>query len=256
MMLQMPHISDVDFGSLSIIQYGASPIPADLLRDCLRLFGCGFVQVYGMTEVGGTIISLGPDDHDPKGNKRMQSVGRPLPGVEVRIGPAPGLPIGAIGEIFVRADTFMTRYWKMPNETRATVDSDGWLATGDAGHLDSDGYLYLSDRIKDMVVTGGENVYPAEVEAAIYTHPAVLDVTVIGVPDKKWGEAVKALVVRRPGESVEEAELIEHTKGKIARYKVPKSVEFRDALPRNASGKVERRKLREPYWEGYERLIN
>jgi acyl-CoA synthetase (AMP-forming)/AMP-acid ligase II len=258
MLLRHPRSRSVDYSSLKIIQYGASPIPLDLLREGIAMFACGFVQVYGMTETGGSVTALGPADHDPAGNTRMRSVGVPLPGVQIQVfspdeTPAPP---GTIGEILVRSRAIMSGYWNLPEETVAALTPSGWLRTGDAGYLDADGYLYLCDRIKDMICSGAENIYPTEVENAIYDHPAVADVTVIGVPDPTWGEAVKALVVLRAGESADPETIIAHARERIARYKVPKTVDFVPALPRNAAGKIQRRALREPYWEGFERRVN
>jgi fatty-acyl-CoA synthase len=150
----------------------------------------------------------------------------------------------------------MLGYWKLPEATASTMDADGWIATGDVGYLDEDGYVYMYDRAKDMIITGGENVYPAEVESAIYGHPAILEVAVIGVPDEKWGEAVKAVCVPKPGETVDPDSVITWARERIAGFKVPKSVDVIDMLPRNPSGKILRRQLREPYWEGRERQIN
>lgn len=244
-----PAAQGADFSFLKTICYGGSAIPLDLLRQAIGVFGCGFAQMYGMTETAGTIIGLPPEDHDVAGNARMRGVGRPLPGVEVRIIDADGaeLPRGEVGEIAVRSDANMAGYFNRPDATAETIDAQGWLRTGDAGAMDEDGYLYLSDRIKDMIITGGENVYPAEVENALYSHPDVCDVAVIGVPDAKWGEAVKAIVVPQPGTSPDPAALIGWARERIAAYKAPKSVEFRADLPRNPSGKVLRRVLRDEY---------
>jgi long-chain acyl-CoA synthetase len=150
----------------------------------------------------------------------------------------------------------MAGYWKQPEETARTIDAEGWLRTGDAGYMDADGYLYIHDRVKDMIISGGENVYPAEVESAIYGHPQVADVAVIGVPDEKWGEAVKAIVVLKPGQQPDRDSIIAWTRQRLAGFKVPKSIEFVEALPRNPSGKLLRRKLREPFWEGMNRRVN
>ena len=257
-MLDHPRVGEVDFSGLKFITYGASPIPLELMKAAIKRFGCGFVQMYGMTETSGTIVTLDPEDHVPEGSPRMGSVGKPLPGVELRIVDAEGaeLPIGTVGEIATRSPKNMRAYWNLPEATAATIDADGWLRTGDAGYLDEDGYLFLRDRVKDMIISGGENVYPAEVENAIHSHPKVADVAVIGVPDAKWGEAVKACVVLKPGEELGEAEIIAHARAHIAGYKCPKSVDFLEDLPRNASGKVLRRELRTPYWQGRERAIN
>jgi acyl-CoA synthetase (AMP-forming)/AMP-acid ligase II len=257
-MLNHPRVSEVDFSRLKFITYGASPIPLDLMRAAMDRFGCGFVQMYGMTETSGTIVTLDPEDHVPEGSPRMRSVGTPLPGVEIRIIDADGatVPPRVVGEIATRSLKNMKGYWNKPDATTATIDAEGWLRTGDAGYLDEDGYLYIHDRVKDMIISGGENVYPAEVENAVYSHPKVADVAVIGVPDPKWGEAVKACVVVKPGETLTEAEVIAHARERVAGYKCPKSVDFIPALPRNASGKVLRRELRAPYWEGMDRAVN
>ncbi|HEY7977660.1 MAG TPA: fatty acid--CoA ligase [Rhizomicrobium sp.] len=253
-----PRARDVDYSRMKYILYGASPIPLDLLRECIEVFGCGFVQMYGMTETTGTIVALPPEDHDPKGNARMRSAGKPLPGVEIAILDDAGnpLPPRAVGEIATRSIANMAGYWNMADATAKTIDKDGWLRTGDAGYVDEDGYVYIHDRVKDMIISGGENVYPAEVESAIYGHPDVADVAVIGVPDEKWGEAVKAVVVKKPGREPKPDDIIAYARERIAGFKTPKSVDFVEALPRNPSGKILRRELREPYWAGKERRVN
>ncbi|HSM96729.1 MAG TPA: fatty acid--CoA ligase [Rhizomicrobium sp.] len=253
-----PRAREVDYSRMKYILYGASPIPLDLLRECMEVFGCGFVQMYGMTETTGTIVALPPEDHDPKGNPRMRSAGKPLPGVEVVILDENGnrLPPRQVGEIATRSIANMAGYWNLDEATARTIDQEGWLRTGDAGYMDEDGYVYIHDRVKDMIITGGENVYPAEVENAIFGHPDVADVAVIGVPDEKWGEAVKAVVVPKPGRNPGAEEIITWARERIAGYKTPKSVDFIEALPRNPSGKILRRELREPYWAGNERRVN
>lgn len=257
-MLNHPRVGEVDFSRLKYITYGASPIPLDLMRAAMDRFGCGFVQMYGMTETSGTIVALNPEDHDPAGSPKMRSVGVPLPGVEIKIIDDHGnrLEPRQVGEIATRSTKSMKGYWNNPDASASAIDGDGWLRTGDAGYLDEDGYLYIHDRVKDMIISGGENIYPAEVENAIYSHPDIADVGVIGVPDEKWGEAVKACVVVKPGKELTEAEVIAHARNHIAGYKCPKSVDFIDVLPRNPSGKVLRRELRAPYWEGRERAVN
>ena len=254
--LQQPNVNEVDFSSLKNISYGASPISDSVLRRAQEVFGCTFLQLYGMTETTGGGTYLPPEDHDPARGK-LRSCGKPAPGHEVRVFDSEGRPVapGEVGEIAIRAPNVMKGYWNRQEATRSTV-IDGWLRTGDAGYFDEDGYLYIHDRVKDMIVSGGENIYPAEVENALFGHPAVADVAVIGVPDEKWGEAVKAIVVKKPGASAEPAELIAYARGRIAGYKLPKSVDFADALPRNPSGKILRRELRKPYWEGRERQVN
>jgi long-chain acyl-CoA synthetase len=253
-----PKARQVDYSGIKYILYGASPIPLDLLRECMEVFGCGFVQMYGMTETTGTIVALPPEDHDPKGNARMRSAGKPLPGVEIAILDENGNALGprAVGEIATRSIANMAGYWNLDEATAKTIDKDGWLRTGDAGYLDEDGYVYIHDRVKDMIISGGENIYPAEVENAIFGHADVADVAVIGVPDRKWGEAVKAVVVKKPGRDPKPDEIIAYARERIAGFKAPKSVDFIDALPRNPSGKILRRELREKYWAGKERRVN
>jgi len=258
-LLNHPRARDVDFSNLKYITYGASPIPLELMKQAMDVLGCGFVQMYGMTETSGTITTLNPEDHDVNGNDKMRSVGTPLPGVEIKIiDPDTGetLPPYTIGEIKTRSAKNMKGYWNRPEATAETIDADGWLRTGDAGSLDEDGYLYIQDRLKDMIISGGENVYPAEVENALYANPKVADVAVIGVPDEKWGEAVKACVVVKAGQELSEAELLADARTRIAGYKCPKSIDFIEALPRNPSGKILRKDLRAPYWEGRDRAVN
>ncbi|MFM5885204.1 MAG: fatty acid--CoA ligase [Novosphingobium sp.] len=258
MLLNHPDCAKTDFSRIKYIMYGASPIPLELLRQCIAMFGAEFVQNYGMTETTGTICVLPPEDHTAEGNPRMRSAGKPLPGVELIIRGPDGkeVPTGEIGEIVTRSSSNMLGYWKLPEATASTMDAGGWVATGDVGYKDADGYVYMYDRAKDMIITGGENVYPAEVESGIYGHPDVLEVAVIGVPDAKWGEAVKAVCVAKPGCSIDADSIIAWARERLAGFKVPKSVDVIDALPRNPSGKILRRALREPYWEGRERNIN
>jgi long-chain acyl-CoA synthetase len=255
-LLQTPGCRDTDFSSLGYIVYGGSPIPLDLLREAVDTFQCGFGQVYGMTEVG-IVTTLLPRDHDPAGSRRMCSVGKPLGNAEIKVIGEDGavLPPHQVGEIVARTPQVMKGYWRLPEATARTV-RDGWIYTGDAGYFDEDGYLYVHDRVKDMIISGGENIYPAEVESALYGHPAVADVAVIGVPDEHWGESVKAVVVRAPGTEATEAELIAYARKGIAHYKAPRSVDFVDELPRNPSGKVLKRVLRAPHWGGRERQVN
>jgi acyl-CoA synthetase (AMP-forming)/AMP-acid ligase II len=256
--VRQPRAREIDYSRLTHILYGASPIPLDLLRECIAVFGCGFCQQYGMTETTGTVAYLPPEDHDPKGTPRMRGAGRPMPGVELKVMDEAGasLPPNTVGEVAVRSKMNMKGYWRLDEATRNTVDDEGWLRTGDAGYLDEDGYLYIHDRVKDMIITGAENVYPAEVESAIYGHPDVAEVAVIGVPDDTWGEAVKAMVVLNPGAKADPGGIIAFARSRIAAYKAPKSVDFIPALPRNASGKILRRELREPYWANRERRVN
>jgi acyl-CoA synthetase (AMP-forming)/AMP-acid ligase II len=257
-MLQQPRCAMVDYSRLKYILYGAAPMPLELLRQCIKVFNAEFIQVYGMTETTGTIVMLPPEDHDPNGNERMRSAGKPLPGVEIRIvdGAGGDVATGEVGEIWTRSSNNMVGYWNLPDATKGTMASGGWIKTGDAGYLDADGYLYIHDRVKDMIISGGENVYPAEVESAIFGHPDVLEVAVIGVPDDKWGESVKAMCVAKPGASLDPDSVIQWARERIAAFKVPKSVDIIEALPRNASGKILRKDLRAAYWQGRERQVN
>lgn len=258
MLLNHPRCAQVDFSRLKYIIYGAAPIPLELLRQSITMFGAQFLQAYGMTETTGTIVMLPPEDHDPAGNVRMRAAGKALPGVELRIVGEAGedLPVGEVGELLTRSSNNMLGYWNLPEATAKTMTADGWVATGDAGYLDADGYLFIHDRVKDMIISGGENIYPAEVESAIYGHPQLLEVAVIGVPDATWGEAVKAVCVPRPGMTIDPESVILWARERIAAFKVPKSIDVIDALPRNASGKILSRALRAPYWEGRERMVN
>lgn len=257
-LLSHPSAATTDFSSLKYFCYGASPIPLDLLKEGMKVLECEMVQVYGMTETWGGVVALAPEDHDPKGNRLMTSAGRALPGVELRIVDNEGneLPRGTIGEISIRSQSNMLGYWNLPEETKRTIDDNGWLNSGDAGILDKNGYLFIQDRIKDMIISGGENIYPAEVENALYSHPDVADVAIIGVPDEKWGEAVKAIVVLRTGSSPDISGILKHAEISIARFKLPKTVDFIDVLPRNPSGKILRRQLRKPYWNKRSRQVN
>nr|WP_198148497.1 long-chain-fatty-acid--CoA ligase [Sphingomonas sp. Y57] len=257
MIIEHPAARDADFSSIDYIFYGASPMPLALLRRSMEAIGSAFVQIYGMTETCGSLVALPPEDHGLEENRRMLSAGKPFPGVEVAVKDADArfLPDGQIGEIVIRSPSNMVGYYQQPEETARIIDPDGWLHTGDAGFVE-DGYVYVQDRIKEMIITGGENVYPAEVEAAIVAHGAVADVAVIGVPDDRWGEAVKAVVVLAAGRQADEAEIIGWVRSRIAAFKAPKSVDFATSLPRSASGKLLRKDVREPYWAGRERRVN
>ncbi len=253
-LLQAPEVADADFSTLRTVSYGASPISEAVLEKATRTFGCGFIQFYGMTETTGAGTTLAPADHR---GQLMRSCGKPWETLETRIADEAGntLGPGEIGEIEIRGPIVMAGYWNRSEATAETIRPDGWLRTGDAGFMDEDGFFFVHDRVKDMIVSGGENVYPAEVENAILGCPGVADAAVIGVPDDKWGEAVKAIVVPKPGERPDPADIIAWARQRIAGYKAPKTVDFVDALPRNPSGKVLRRELRKPYWEGRERKV-
>jgi long-chain acyl-CoA synthetase len=258
MTMAHPSFTPETFGSLRRLTYGASPMPAALLDRLLADYPkLEISQGYGMTESAALLTVLGPEDHVP-GSHRLHSTGQPLPGVALTIQDEQGTILGPhqTGEVCARSGNIMREYWNRPEET-ATAFRGGWYHTGDAGYLDEDGYLFLVDRLKDMIVTGGENVYSTEVENAITDHPAVAQAAVIGIPDEQWGEAVHAVVVLHLGQEVSEQDLRQHVRHQIAGYKVPKSIEFRtDALPLSGALKVLKRELRAPYWQGHERGIH
>ncbi|HEY1709519.1 MAG TPA: fatty acid--CoA ligase [Rhizomicrobium sp.] len=258
MLLRHPDCAKTDFSAIKYLLYGASPIPLDLLREAVDMFKCGFIQLYGMTETAGAVTYLPAEDHDPSGTTRMRSAGRAITGSKIEIRDAEGhtLATGKEGEIWIQADSCMNGYWNMPDATASTMPGDNWVRTGDAGYMDEDGYVYIQDRVKDMIVSGGENIYPAEVESAMYGHPAIAEVAVIAVPDAKWGEAVKAIVVLKPDAEPDAASILDFTRTRIAGFKMPKSIDFVDTLPRNATGKVLKRELRKPFWAGQERQVN
>ena len=254
--MQQPAIKTTDVSSVRQILYGASPIAEDVLRQAQDTFGCDFVQLYGLTETTGSATHLPPHAHDPaKGKLRSCGIANPDTGIRIVDENGHDVPQGGVGEILIKSATLMKGYWNKPTATAESIN-DGWFASGDAGYLDAEGYLYIHDRVKDMIVSGGENVYPAEVENALFSHPDIADVAVIGIPDERWGEAVKACVVLKPGVKAEAADIIAFAKTRIAGFKVPKSIDFVTELPRNPSGKILRRELRAPYWEGRTRMIN
>jgi acyl-CoA synthetase (AMP-forming)/AMP-acid ligase II len=235
-------------------------MPLPVMRAALKLFPGVMHQVYGMTEACGAVSSLGPADHDdPAVAHRLTSAGTPIHGVDIEVrDPATGdpVPTGEPGEIWVRTGQLMGGYWGKPDATAAAITPDGWLRSGDGGHMDADGYVYVTDRIKDMIISGGENIYPAEIERVLAEHPSVADVAVIGVPDDRWGEVPKAVVVAREGETIDADALIVFCREHLAAFKCPKSVDVLDGeLPRNPTGKVLKKDLRAPYWEGKERRI-
>jgi long-chain acyl-CoA synthetase len=253
----VPGADERDYSALHSLVYGASPITTPVLRRALECFGVPLFQVYGLTETTGAITQLDPDDHDPGGPREylMRSGGKPYPWVEIITVDPDGetrLGAGEVGEVWIRSSQVTPGYWNRPGETDATITPEGWLRTGDAGYLDEQGYLFLTDRIKDMIVTGAENVYPIEIEEALAGHPGVADVAVIGVPSTRWGETIKAVVVHAPGSEVTEAELLDYARERLAGFKRPRSVDFVDALPRNPTGKILKREIRAPYWAGAE----
>jgi len=256
MLVDAPGIKEVDTSSLQKVLYGASPISEALLERVGRVLpDVSLTQAYGMTELAPVATMLPPAAHQDPVLRR--SAGRAAPHAEVRIVDADGneVPRGTVGEIVVRGGHVMLGYWNKPEETAAAL-IDGWMHTGDGGRMDEQGYVFVVDRIKDMIVSGGENVYSAEVENAVAQHPAVAACAVIGVPDDEWGERVHAVVVLKPGAALEAEELREHTKALIAGYKAPRSMEVVDALPLSGAGKVLKRELRAKHWDSAERAVN
>ncbi|NBT53520.1 MAG: long-chain-fatty-acid--CoA ligase [Betaproteobacteria bacterium] len=248
-LLETPGVEQADLSSMQLLMYGASPIGDVLLNRALKVLRCRFMQAYGMTETSGTIVVLVPEDHDPGGERAglLRSCGRAMPWVELRIIDPTTLgdaPTGSVGEIWVRSGMVMRGYWNKPDATAQTILPGGWLRTGDAAYQDAEGYVYLFDRFKDMIISGGENIYPAEVENALSGHPAIQEVAVIGVPHARWGETPKAVVVLRPGHEVQAQALIDYVRERLAHYKCPTVLVFADSLPRNASGKLLKRELR------------
>ena len=252
------------FGALKTYTYGAAPMPPPLLRAAMEAWpDTDFIQVYGLTEVAGVVTHLMPDEHRsaiPDGHpERLVSAGRAIPGVEVRI-VAPGtledVATGEPGEIWLRTPQRFQGYLNKPEATAEVVTEDGWFRSGDLGRLDAEGYLFVEDRLKDMIISGGENIYSPEVERVLAEHPAVMEVAIIGVPDERWGESVKAVVSFHEGASATEEELIAFCREHLAHYKCPRSIDVLDLLPRNPTGKILKRDLRQPYWDGRSRQVN
>jgi acyl-CoA synthetase (AMP-forming)/AMP-acid ligase II len=259
-LLSYPELEKYDLSSLESIGYAAAPMPLPLLKKAIETFGCRFSQAFGMTEMSPVMTILTPDQHVTEGPdyklKRLESVGRPIVNVEVKVVDEAGkeCPVGTTGEIIGRGDTMMKGYYKMPEATAEAI-RDGWYHTGDMGYFDEYGYLYIVDRKKDMIISGGENIYPKEVEDCIQQMPGIADVAVIGVPDEKWIETVKALIILEPGVELTEEAVIRHCRANLASYKKPTSVEFMAGFPRNSMGKVQKHRLREPFWKGHERKL-
>ena len=257
-LIEHPRFGEFDTSSLRTVLYGAAPIDDALLLQALdKLPGASFCQLYGMTELSPVITALPPWCHAPdQPAGRRRSAGRPVPIAEVRIVDSEGRPVaaGTVGEIAARGPMVMAGYWNKPEQT-AEVLRDGWMHTGDGGYMDADGFVYVVDRLKDMIVTGGENVYSAEVENAITQLPQVSMCAVVGVPDERWGERVHAVVVLRPGEALDADALVAHCRTLIASYKCPRSVAFVAEIPLSPAGKMLKYKLREPHWAGRERRV-
>ena len=248
-LLNHPDAKTTDFSSLRQIVYGASPISEDTLLKAIEVMGCEFWQVYGLTETSGIGTTLSPDHHEPSLGK-LRSCGKKYTGVDIRIvdDDKNEVALGEVGEIVIKSSVIMKGYWNRDEANKESI-VDGWFYTGDAGYFDDDDFLYIYDRVKDMIISGGENIYPAEVENALMSHPDIMDAGVVGVPDDKWGETVKGFVILKEGSNITEAEIIASTKQKIASYKCPTSINFITEMPRNPSGKILRRELRAPYWD-------
>ena len=265
MVVNHPAVGEHDLSSLQLLAYGGSPMPVELLRRAIELLPCEFLQLYGMTEAAPLVTGLPAEDHrrgaageEPHAT-RLRSAGVPIVGVDAEVRAPDGTlaAVGEPGEIWVRGPNIMKGYWNRPEETAAALDDDGWYHSGDAAYVDPDGYLFIVDRVKDMIVSGGENVYCAEVENAIFRHPAVLEAAVFGVPDEQWGERVHAAIVLKPGATADEQEIIGACREHIAGYKLPRSIEFHsEPLPKSGAGKLLKRELRKPHWAGRERQVS
>ena len=260
-LLRLPGFSSYDLSSVKRIWYGTAPMSVDRLKEGIRIFGNIFRQNYGLTECPQPVTYLGPEDHIIDGTdvqtKRLASAGRPAMGIELKIADDEGNEVasGEVGEILIRSNKVMKGYWNMPQET-AEAFKGGWFHTRDMGTMDSDGYLYIVDRKSDMIISGGFNIYPREVEEVIMAYPGVAEAAVIGVPDAEWGEAVKAIVVARQGIELTESEIIQHCRQHMAGYKKPKSVDFFEVLPKNINGKIDKKSLKAKFWEGFDRLVH
>lgn len=260
-LLRYPDLKAYDLSSVNRVWYGTAPMAVERLKEGIRIFGSVFRQNYGMTEIAQPITYLGPDDHviheTETRNRRLFSAGRPAMGVEVKVVDKTGQEVapGELGEIIVRSNKLFKEYWKMPELTEASF-KDGWFYTHDMAIVDEAGFLYIMDRKSDMIISGGFNIYPREVENVIMIHPGVAEAAVIGVPDEMWGEAVKAFVVPKEGVTLEEAEIIGHCRKHLASYKKPKSVNFLQEIPKNPYGKVNRQELKQPFWHGFDRKVH
>ncbi len=256
MMLDHPDAATTDFSSLRLTLYAGSPISLGLIKRAIEMMPGKFMQFYGATEANGAFSILRPDEHDLEDEAKLQSCGRPLPLIDFRIIDADGndVPEGEPGELLIRAPAVFAGYWNQPEATAKVLDN-GWYHSGDVARRDAEGLYYIIDRVKDMIVSGGENIYSAEVENVLSTHAEVAAVAVIGVPDERWGEAVKACIVRKLGCQVDEAQLIAFARERLAGYKVPKSISFFEEFPLVPSGKISKKDLRAPFWSSEERSV-
>lgn len=251
-LIQVPDIEKYDLSSLQMILYAAAPMPVELLKKAMNVFSCGFTQMYGQTESGPVTTLLKPEDHILGGSQkrleRLASSGQAAINYEIRIVDDDDMdvPIGQVGEIIGRSEAMMKEYWQMPEETASKL-RNGWLHTGDLGRMDEDGYVYIVERKNDMIISGGMNVYPREVEEVLYTHPAISEASVVGLPDDQWGEIVKAVIVLNEGAEVTESEIISYCGERLAGFKKPKSVDFWESLPKSSTGKILKRDIRKKY---------
>ncbi len=261
-LIHHPDVHTRDLRTLRTIAYGGAPMPAELARQAMRTLTANFTHLYGLTEAAPLLTCLPPQQHvadgPPEKVRRLLSCGREIIGVRVRVVNERGEEVkpDEVGEIIARGPNIMVGYWNKPQETAEAL-RDGWLYTGDLATVDEEGYIYIVDRKKDMIITGGENVFSTEVENVLYTHPAILEAAAVGVPDATWGEAIKAIVVLKPGMQANAEDIMAHCRGHVARFKVPRSVDFYEgALPKSGSGKILKRELREKYWVGLERRVH
>ena len=257
LMIKHPHVAEYDFSSLRVILSGGAPIAPEVVKRITETFGCDYIQTYGMTETSPyltfSLLKQHLADLAPEAQLKYKSkTGRPFIGVELKVVDENGNPVNPdeqqVGEIWVRGDTVTPGYWNLPEETEKAF-SQGWLRTGDLANVDAEGYVNIVDRKKDMIITGGENVYSTEVENVLYMNPKILEAAVFGVPDEKWGEAVTAAVVLKENDTATEKEIIDFCKQHQAAFKAPKSVIFIDELPKTGSGKIYKKALRDPYWK-------
>jgi len=257
-LMDHPDFARHDLSSLKVITYGAAPMPLEVIKKAVEVFpGVSFINAFGQTETASTITTLGPEDHVISGTeeerekklKRLSSIGKPMSDIEMKIVDEAGneLPPGEVGEIVARGPRVMTGYWRDKEKTEKTIDKDGWVHTGDMGYVDEDDYFYLAGRTTDMIIRGGENISPEEVENVLYSHPKIDEVAVIGIPDEAWGEQPRAIVVLKQGETATPEEIIEYCRDRLASFKRPRSVIFVNELPRNPMGKVLKRVLRQQY---------
>lgn len=248
MLLDAPEVARADLSSLKLLMYGAAPMGDVLLRRAMAVLNCGFIHAYGMTESAGTVVTLPPESHDPDGPRPdlLASCGRAMPWVELRVVDPAGADVapGTVGELWIRSPMLMAGYWQNPAATAAAITPDGWFRSGDAARMDAEGHVFLIDRLKDMIISGGENIYPAEIENVLNGHPAVAQVGVIGVPHPRWGETPLAVIVLRAGVTATEDELRAYTRANLATYKCPGHYLFVPELPRNASGKLLKPEMR------------